>query len=70
MKNIFYEIFSYTAKFLNKETEQSSKRLLGAIGFICAIIFIGIWKRDLTESLLYTSAALLGLGILDKLGKK
>jgi hypothetical protein len=40
MKNVFYEIFSYMAKFLNKETEQSSKRLLGTIGFICAIIFI------------------------------
>lgn len=60
---------NYFLNFLNKSTDQSSKRLFGAIGFICAIIGIFIWERNLLEQLLYVSAALLGLGVLDKFGK-
>lgn len=52
-----------------KDKPESSKRIFGAIGFICSIIFIAIWERDLTNELLYTSAALLGLGILDRFKK-
>lgn len=42
-------------------TPESSKRVFGGIGFICAIIFIAVWKRDLTETLLFVSASLIGL---------
>ena len=49
-----------------KSTDESSKRVFGAIGFICAIFFIALFDHKLIAELMYTSAALLGLGILDR----
>ncbi len=46
---------------LSSEGNVSSKRVLGALGFICSIIFIAIWKHDFIDMLLITSASLLGL---------
>ena len=51
-------------------TPESSKRIFGGIGFLCAIVFIAIWKRDLTAELLYVSAALLGLETIFNRWKK
>ena len=51
-------------------TPESSKRVFGALGFICAIIFIAIWKRELIETLLIVSASLLGLESLTGIFKK
>jgi flagellar biogenesis protein FliO len=63
MKDFIKGIFS-------SGTPESSKRLFGALGFICAIIFIAIWKRDLVETLLIVSASLLGLETLTNIFKK
>ena len=46
---------------LSNSEGVSSKRVLGMIGFVCAIIFIALWARDLIDLLLVTSASLVGL---------
>lgn len=46
---------------LSSEGNVSSKRVLGAIGFLSAIVFIAIWQRNLIDMLLITSASLVGL---------
>lgn len=51
-------------------TPESSKRFFGSIGFLCSIVIIYIWRRDLTESLLITSAGLLGLETLTNIFNK
>lgn len=59
MKETLYSLFGDSNKL-------SSKRVFGAIGYLCAIAMIAIWKHELIQELLYTSAALLGLGILER----
>lgn len=39
----------------------SAKRVFGGIGFVCSIVFIAIWNRELIDMLLITSASLIGL---------
>ncbi len=64
------KVIEFLANALKQGENESSKRLFGAIGFVCSIFFIAIWGRQFINELLYVSAALLGLGILDKLTKK
>ena len=64
------KIIEFISNALKQGKDESSKRLFGAIGFICAIFFIAIWGHEYINELLYVSAGLLGLGILDKLVKK
>lgn len=52
-----------------EDGKWSSKRVYGAIGFISVIVFVAIWQHDLISELMFTSAALLGLGILDRWSK-
>jgi hypothetical protein len=54
---------------LSSEGNVSSKRVLGALGFVCSIIFIAIWKHDLIDTLLITSASLVGLGTVSEIFK-
>ncbi len=63
------ELINFIKSALSKDSPESSKRLLGAIGYISGIIMIAIWSHDLIDDLLLTSATLLGLGILDRLKK-
>lgn len=67
MKKFFYKVFKFVAQALRSNTDESSKRLFGAIGFICSIIFIGLWERDLIKELLFVSAGLLGMETVFKL---
>ena len=53
-----------------KNKPESSKRFFGAVGFVAATFVICIFKQDLIDQLLYTSAALMGMGILDNLKNK
>ena len=46
---------------LSNSEGVSSKRVLGLVGYVCAIIIIFIWQRNLTDLLLITSASLVGL---------
>jgi hypothetical protein len=61
-------------KFINgifsTGTPESSKRVFGAIGFICSIIYIGIWGHDLIPQLLYVSASLLGIETISNIFTK
>ena len=45
---------------------ESSKRFFGSIGWLSAIVIIYIWRIDLTETLLYVSASLIGLEVILK----
>ena len=51
----------FLREMLSNENNISSKRVLGTIGFICSIVFIALWSRDLIDMLLITSASLVGL---------
>ena len=55
---------SFIRGIFSEGTPESSKRLFGAIGFIVAIVFIALWKRELISDLLYVSASLIGLSAL------
>ena len=46
---------------LSNSTGVSSKRVLGTIGYIAAIVFIALWARQLIDLLLITSASMVGL---------
>jgi formate/nitrite transporter FocA (FNT family) len=70
MKKYLDKTISFFAASLRSTAPESSKRLFGAIGFITAIIYIAIWGRDLIETLLYVSAALLGLESITQIFKK
>ena len=52
---------------LSGNSDVSSKRVMGVIGYLACIVVICVWKQDMLSQLLYTSAALIGLGILDKI---
>lgn len=61
---------SFVANSLRSSSSESSKRLFGAIGFITAIIYIAVWDHNLIETMLYVSAALLGLDSVAGIFKK
>jgi len=71
-KFIFFvtKFIFFVAHSLKTDTSESSKRLFGAIGFITAIVYIAIWGHDLIETLLYVSAALLGLETVSNIFRK
>lgn len=52
---------------LSGNSDVSSKRVMGVTGYLACIVVICVWKQDMLSQLLYTSAALIGLGILDKI---
>ena len=56
----------FLKSILSKDQPESAKRFFGGIGFIVAIVYIGFFAHDLINQLLFTSATLIGLGILDK----
>ena len=63
-------MIQFIKNIFSADKSESAKRFFGAIGFICAIVFIAIWAHNLIDELLYISAALIGLGILDRWIKK
>lgn len=64
------KLFEWISGIFSKSSDTSSKRVFGGIGFICSIVIIWLRMPDMTNELLYVSASLLGLGILDKIAKK
>jgi hypothetical protein len=69
MNEFLKGILSFIKGMLSNGTPESSKRFFGAIGFLCAIIFIALWKRDLIEVLLFTSASMIGLSAITDIFK-
>jgi hypothetical protein len=64
MKRFIEKIVFFVANSLRADTSESSKRLFGALGFMCFILAIYIWRHDLVETLGWISAALLGLDVV------
>jgi hypothetical protein len=60
MKEFFKNIFL-------KDKSESSKRVFGGLGMFACIVVICIFKQEFLRELLYVSAGLLGLGLLDKM---
>lgn len=52
--------FKFMQGVYSSGSPESSKRFFGSIGWLNVIIIIYIWRHDLTETLLYVSAALVG----------
>lgn len=70
MKKFIDKFIKFVASSMRSNTDESSKRLFGAIGFICSIIFIAVWSHTLFNELLYVSVGLLGLETITKVFKK
>ena len=51
----------FIKNMLSAGTPESSKRVLGMIGWLSSIVIIFIWRKDLTETLLWVSSMLIGL---------
>ena len=49
---------------------ESSKRFYGGIGWLIACVYIVGWKPDLVETMLYVSAAMIGLETVTNLIRK
>ena len=54
------KFFKFMQGVYSSGSPESSKRFFGSIGWLNAIIIIYIWRRDLTETLLIVSSALVG----------
>ena len=55
------KFFTFLKGIYSSTDPTSSKRFFGSIGYICAVVFIALWQKDLIETLLYVSAMLIGL---------
>ena len=63
-------MMQFIKDMFNSESPTSSKRVFGAIGFLAATVKIIGWQPDLVETLLFTSATLIGLDAMTKMFKK
>lgn len=54
---------------LSGGSDVSSKRVMGVIGYLTGLVFVGVFDHELISTVIYVSAGLLGLGILDKLSQ-
>lgn len=61
---------SFIKSMYSSDSGVSSKRVHGSIGYLIAIVYIGIFAHDLIGLLLATSAALLGLETIVNIFKK
>lgn len=63
-------MIQFIKDMFSSDNPTSSKRVFGAIGFIAAIVKIVGWQPELTETLLFTAATLIGLEAITKIFKK
>lgn len=63
-------MIQFIKDMLSSASPTSSKRVFGGIAFIAATTKIVGWQPDLTETLLFTAATLIGLDALTKMFKK
>jgi dolichol kinase len=64
------KLIDYLKRFFLKSSDESSKRLNGTIAFLAVTFVICAFEHQYLRELLYTAAALLGLGITDSLISK
>ena len=61
---------TFLLNLIRKDQPESMKRFCGSVGFFAAAMVICIWQQDYIRELLYTSAGLVGAGIVDSLINK
>ena len=61
------KLLTIFVNIISRDTPESSKRVMGILGFILFCIYVPIFKQDLIELLGYLSVALLGITLLEKL---
>jgi len=71
--------YNWIKEIFSEKGVLSSKRVIGALGFVCAVIFTGYLvikgscdniAKDLIETILYVSALLLGVSTVASIWKK
>ena len=61
--NFFLNIF-------RKDSPESCKRVLGALGFVTFIVYIGVFDHNLIDTLGYLSAGLIAGGMAETIFSK
>ena len=61
------KFIEFIANIYKSDTNESSKRFFGSIGFLAAIVFIALWDRSLINELMYTSAGMVGFDAILKM---
>ena len=64
------QFIKYLRSIHSSKTPDSSKRFYGGVGFVCVIVFVGLFRHDLVGELMITCAGLLGLGGVLEILKK
>ena len=55
------QLFKYLKGVHSSGTTESAKRFYGGIGWVCVLVYIPIFDRDLIGELMIVSASLIGL---------
>lgn len=63
-------MLEFIKNMYSSASDISSKRVFGSLGYITGIVYVGVFDHSLIGTVIYVSAALLGLGILDKVKQR
>ena len=61
MKTLFNRLLHYLKGVHSSGTSESAKRFYGGIGWVCVLVYVPIFDRDLIGELMIVSASLIGL---------
>ena len=61
MKQLFNRFLHYLKGVHSSGAAESAKRFYGGIGWVCVLVYIPVFDRDLIGELMIVSASLIGL---------
>ena len=61
MKALFNRLLHYMKGVHSSGTAESAKRFYGGIGWMCVLVYIPLFDRELIGELMIVSASLIGL---------
>ena len=61
MKQLFNRLLHYLKGVHSSGAAESAKRFYGGIGWLCVLVYVPIFDRDLIGELMIVSASLIGL---------
>ena len=61
MKQLFNRLLHYLKGVHSSGTAESAKRFYGGIGWMCVLVYIPLFDRELIGELMIVSASLIGL---------
>ena len=61
MKTLFNRLLHYLKGVHSSGTAESAKRFYGGIGWVCVLVYVPIFDRELIGELMIVSASLIGL---------